>query len=142
MKQTNSDPPQASPSRNWSNRILAASLFGILFFTLFPYWIDFSQRNGRARSLFLLGGPLKFDGILHTCLNALLFVPFGFALSRFFPARPRSLLKSITLAVIAGASLSYLIEITQLYLPSRDSAWDDVLANTAGTLAGIIFGLA
>jgi glycopeptide antibiotics resistance protein len=142
MKQTNSDPPQASPSRNWSNRILAASLFGILFFTLFPYWIDFSQRNGRARSLFLLGGPLKFDGILHTCLNALLFVPFGFALSRFFPARPRSLLKSITFAVIAGASLSYLIEITQLYLPSRDSAWDDVLANTAGTLAGIIFGLA
>lgn len=141
MKQMNSDRPKYPPARNWSNRILAASLFGILFFTLFPYWIDFSQRHGRARSLFLLGGPLKFDGILHTFLNALLFAPFGFALSRFFPARRRSLLKSIAAAVIAGAALSYSIEIVQLYLPSRDSAWDDVLANTAGALAGIIFGL-
>jgi glycopeptide antibiotics resistance protein len=141
MKQTTPDPSQVYPSRNWSNRILSASLFGILFFTLFPYWIDFSQKHVQGRSPFLLGGPLKFDGILHTFLNALLFVPFGFALSRFFPARRRSLLKAIVVAVIAGAALSYSIEVVQLYLPSRDSAWDDVLANTAGTLAGIIFGL-
>jgi glycopeptide antibiotics resistance protein len=141
MKQMNSDPSQPPAYRNWSNRILAASLFGILFFTLFPYWIDFSQKHAQGRSPFLLGGPLKFDGILHTFLNALLFAPFGFALSQFFPARRRPLLKSIALAVAAGAALSYSIEIVQLYLPSRDSAWDDVLANTAGTLAGIIFGL-
>jgi VanZ like family len=139
MKQTNSDLPQSSPSRNWSNRILAGSLFGILFFTLFPYWIDFGQRHGQGRSPFLLGGPLKFDGILHTFLNALLFVPFGFALSQFFGGRRKSTLKSLAIAVVAGAALSYSIEITQLYIPSRDSAWDDLVANTAGALAGAIF---
>jgi glycopeptide antibiotics resistance protein len=136
MKQTTSD-----PSRNWSNRILAASLFGILFFTLFPYWVDFSSKHSPGRSPFLLGGPLRFDGILHTFLNALLFMPFGFALSQFHGERKKSPLKILTLALITGVALSYSIEITQLYIPSRDSAWDDVIANTLGALAGAGFGL-
>jgi glycopeptide antibiotics resistance protein len=141
MKLTNSDLPLTPPHRNWSNRILAASLFGILFFTLFPYWVDFTTKHAPSRSLFLLGGPLKFDGILHNFLNALLFAPFGFALSRYFTDRRKSPLQTLVIAVVAGAVLSYSIEIIQLYMPSRDSAWDDVLANTFGVFIGAIFGL-
>lgn len=127
--------------RAWSNRILAASLFGILFFTLFPYWADFSQKHSPGRSTFLLSRPLGFDGFLHTSLNVLLFIPFGIALSQFFRNRKKSILGSILLALIAGAVLSYSIEIIQLYMPSRDSAWDDVIANTLGSLVGTILGL-
>jgi glycopeptide antibiotics resistance protein len=141
MEQKHFDPPHAPRARKWSNRILTASLFGVLFFTLFPYWLDFSEKHAGSRSPFLLGGPLRFDGILHTFLNTLLFAPFGFALSQFFGGRRKSLLKSLAVAVIAGAALSYTIEILQLYMPSRDSAWDDVLANTLGALVGMIFGL-
>ena len=134
-------PPQAFAGRKWSNRFLAASLFGILFFTLFPYWFDFSLKHSPGRSPFLLSRPLAFGGVLHTLLNMLLFVPFGFALSQFSGGRRRTLLKSLTLAVVAGAALSYSIEIVQLYMPTRDSAWDDVLANTLGSLVGMVTGL-
>jgi VanZ family protein len=134
-------PPEPFAGRKWSNRFLGASLFGILFFTLFPYWFDFSHKNSPGRSLFLLSRPLGFDGFLHTSLNALLFVPFGFALSQFFVGRKRALLKSLSLAVLAGAALSYSIEVLQLYMPTRDSAWDDVLANTLGSLVGMANGL-
>jgi glycopeptide antibiotics resistance protein len=142
MSQNN---PDSLPGRRWSNRILAASLFGILFFTLFPYWADFSQKHSPGRSIFMLSRPLGFDGFLHTFLNALLFIPFGLALSQFFrgskSGRKRSLLRSISIALIAGAALSYSIEIIQLYMPSRDSAWDDVISNTFGSLLGTILGL-
>jgi len=134
-------PPETFAGRNWSNRFLVASLFGILFFTLFPYWFDFSVKHSPGRSPFLLSRPLGFDGFLHTSLNTLLFVPFGFALSQFLEGRRRTLLKSLSLAVVAGAALSYSIEILQLYMPTRDSAWDDVLANTLGSLVGMVIGL-
>jgi glycopeptide antibiotics resistance protein len=140
MAQNNSDPLHASPARRWSNRILAASLFGILFFTLFPYWIDFSQKHSPGRSVFLLSRSLGFDGFLHTSLNALLFMPFGLALWQFFSTRKKSLLRSIAAALVAGVAVSYSIEILQLYMPSRDSAWDDVIANTLGTLIGTFLG--
>ena len=144
MTQESFDLAQTPSARGWSNRILSASLFGILFFTLFPYWSDFSHKHSPGRSLFLLSRPLGFDGFLHTSLNTLLFIPFGFALSQFFRRRtssPGSLFRSIVVAGFAGAALSYSIEILQLYMPSRDSAWDDVLANTLGTLLGMILGI-
>lgn len=137
MAQNNPDP---APDRTWSNRILAASLFGILFFTLFPYWVDFSQKHSPGRSPFLLSRPLGFDGFLHTSLNVLLFIPFGIALSRFFQRPRKSFLRSVAIALIAGAALSYSIEIIQLYMPSRDSAWDDVIANALGSVIGTILG--
>ena len=89
----------------------------------------------------MLSRPLAFGGVLHTFLNMLLFVPFGFALSQFFRGPKRTLLKSLTLAVVLGAALSYSVEIVQLYMPTRDSAWDDVLANTLGSLIGMVIGL-
>jgi len=140
MAQNYPDSPQSPSGRAWSNRILAASLFGILFFTLFPYWIDLSQKTSPGRSLFLLSRSLGFDGFLHTSLNVLLFMPFGFALSRFFDRRKKSLFHSIAVALVAGATLSYSIEIIQLYMPSRDSAWDDVIANALGAALGTILG--
>lgn len=129
------------PYRLWSYRILAASLFGILFFTLFPYRIDFSRGFTGSRSPLLLGRTLTFDGYLHTSLNTLLFVPFGFAIAAFSEDRRKSWLKFVLLAIALGFLLSYSIEITQLYIPTRDSAWDDVIANTLGSACGVIFGL-
>src|SRR5580704_16990008 len=102
MHDQNLAPPKPPAARNWSNRILSASLFGILFFTLFPYWIDLSRAPAGQRSPFLLGRALHFDGFLHTSLNALLFIPFGFALSTFSRARRKSWLNSLVLALGAG----------------------------------------
>lgn len=142
MKETTSDPHRVYPSRNWSNRILSASLFGILFFTMFPYWVDFTSTPDGDRNPFTLGGPLQFDGTLHTFLNTLLFVPLGFGLYAFTTRHRKSWLKSLTVALVVGSLLSYLIEIVQMYMPTRDSAWDDVIANASGALLGMLLALA
>jgi len=141
MKQQTFAVPRSARPRSWSLRILSISIFGILFFTLFPYWLDLSVKPAGNRSPFLLGEGLRFGGPLHTSLNMLLFLPFGFALSRFTAARRWSISNSLLAALIAGGMFSYAIEFTQIYIPSRDSAWDDVFSNTAGAVVGMAVGL-
>jgi VanZ family protein len=140
MDELNSDRASRPPQRKWLNRILAASLFGVFFFTLFPYWIDINVKSPGTSHPFFLGSPPQFGGVLHTLLNTLLFVPFGFALSGFARARGTSRLKSLGLALVAGAFLSYAIELVQIYIPARDSAWDDVFSNTLGSFLGMALG--
>ena len=60
--------------------------------------------------------------------NALLFLPLGAALS-LLDFRLRT-------TVLIAFSVSALIEITQLFVPGRTTAVDDVLLNTLGALLG------
>jgi glycopeptide antibiotics resistance protein len=62
--------------------------------------------------------------------NILLFLPLGAAL-RLLGLRPGA-------TVRAGFCLSAAIEITQLFIPGRTTAADDVLCNTAGALVGCL----
>ena len=65
--------------------------------------------------------------------NILLFVPFGAIVASRLP------LKRWWLAPAAAAALSSAIELGQaLLLPQRVSDWHDIVANTAGALAGAI----
>jgi hypothetical protein len=75
--------------------------------------------------------------------NILLFAPFGFAvgwrMQNWGFRRPASL----ALTVLASAAFSFCIELTQNFMPTRDSSWFDVLANTAGgPLGWIVFRMA
>src|SRR5882724_4440791 len=134
MKTGKIDSHQVKSPTAWSRRLITASLFGILFFTLFPYWVDFSSTPDGDRNPFTLGGPLQFDGILHSVLNILLFIPFGFAIYAIPNVRRKSWWKAAALAFGVGWLLSYSIEIVQMYMPTRDSAWDDVIANALGSM--------
>ena len=77
-------------------------------------------------------------------LNVLLFVPFGFGLSLKLSKQGKLRATTFWAVWIAGAALSYGIELTQLYIPGRDSGWEDVLTNSTGSAAGFflfaIFG--
>jgi VanZ like family len=85
------------------------------------------------------GGPWWFDyGLIEFTANIALFVPFGVLAA--FAAGPRR----VWLAVLAGASVSVLIEVVQwLVLPERFPSVLDVVANTIGTAIGaaIAFGV-
>jgi VanZ family protein len=37
---------------------------------------------------------------------------------------------------ITGIVLSYGIELAQIYIPTRDSGWEDVFTNSAGSFLG------
>jgi glycopeptide antibiotics resistance protein len=127
--------PQPAPDR-WSNRLLIGSLVGIGYLTLFPFRFDFSIRHASSASPFLLGPSLKVGGPLDFFLNALLFVPFGFAISSRLYQRGAGWTRMIVWAIAGGALASYVVELLQFFIPTRSSAWDDVVPNTLGSLAG------
>lgn len=122
----------------WSNRILILSLLGIAYLTFFPFRIDFNSPQSRTTSPFFLGPSLKHGDYFDFFLNVLLFVPFGFGLSAQFRRRGVSKGAVLFLAFAAGAVTSYGVELLQFYMPTRNSAWDDVTPNTLGAVVGFL----
>jgi len=120
----------------WRYRILLAALTGILFLTFYPFRFSLHASLPAEASPFLLGRGGKGSGPLGAFLNILLFIPFGLGLAAEFRRRGRSWISTILYTWAAGALLSYSIEFAQLYVPARDSGWDDVVTNSTGSLFG------
>jgi glycopeptide antibiotics resistance protein len=120
----------------WSNRILLLSLLGIGYLTLFP----FQFHPGAFRAIrgipFFLGNSGKEYFTRDFFLNVLLFVPFGFGVSAQVRKRSGGLLKCFLWSLALGAFISYTVEFMQLYIPERDSGWEDVFSNAAGSVVG------
>jgi VanZ like family len=131
--------PQATPrSSSWSNRFLIAALVGILFLTLFPFRFDFQSKLPGGTSPFFLGNGAKTAGLADAFLNVLLFIPLGFGLTEKLRERRMPRTASFFMVFAAGAILSYGIEITQIYIPMRDSGWEDVFTNSIGSIVGFL----
>jgi len=84
---------------------------------------------------------LKFqrNSILDIFLNILGFIPLGFFLAigisqTKFHSKKHIYIKTI----LAGFIISLIIEILQIYLPSRDSSMLDLILNTGGTFIGVL----
>jgi glycopeptide antibiotics resistance protein len=121
---------------SWSRRILIVSLLGIAALTLFPFRFDFSRGLPGNTSPFFLGSFNKGTSILDVFLNVLLFVPFGFGIASQLRFRNRSWALTFVLAFAGGAICSYCIEFLQIYVPGRDSGWEDVITNSTGAIVG------
>jgi VanZ family protein len=134
MKNQASQPHPACA--DWSNRILIASLIGIVFLTLFPFQFDFTPSRSLHRSPLLLGASAKPNAHFDFFLNVLLFIPFGFGFSAQLHKRGWKRISAVLVAVLAGSITSYAVEVLQFYIPTRNSGWDDVISNSAGVLAG------
>jgi VanZ family protein len=133
---TTRDLPHQQACAQWSNRILVLSLLGIAYLTLFPFKSPFVAIYDLQRSPFLLGMSSKQPRYLDFFLNVLLFVPFGFGLCAQVRKRCGSQWSALLLTLTLGASVSYVVEFLQLYIPGRDSGWGDVISNTTGSVAG------
>lgn len=96
----------------------------------------FTGRTFIARTAFLLGNSGK-AGPVDAFLNVLLFIPYGLGLAAQINARRRAL-ATVAIAFATGALLSYVIEFLQLYVPQRDSGWNDVITNSIGALIGAV----
>jgi glycopeptide antibiotics resistance protein len=133
-------PADDPPASSWSNRILLLASAGILFLTMYPFRFSFHTLPHGA-SPFLLGNSGKGGGFADAFLNILLFVPFGFGLAEKLRERGSSLKLVLVAALACGAVFSYTIEFLQLYIPERDSGWEDVFTNGSGSLIGAILYL-
>lgn len=106
----------------------------IVYGSLYPFsgwrnpgggWLDFLS--------------LSWRGQFHaadTLINVLAYVPLGLLLAHWRRYRHSPL--TILTVTIAGAALSFAMEFTQQFLPSRVSSFDDLVTNTAGTLIGAV----
>jgi hypothetical protein len=73
-------------------------------------------------------------------INILGFMPFGFFVSAWLRlAKNISAARAYGITLSVGFCLSFAIEVTQVYLPTRDSSLMDVISNTIGTALGILF---
>ena len=72
--------------------------------------------------------------------NVLLFVPFGFFLFIALYTIERPTLQTYVLTILLGLTFTCAIEAWQYFLPSRVADVNDIIWNTAGTLAGAILG--
>jgi VanZ family protein len=120
-------------------RLLLLSLALIVYGSLYPWHFDFAQATPLAA--FLHSWPKRWTrwDFRDAVLNVLLYAPLGMAavllLQRRMPRWP-----AVLVATLAGAALSVTMELTQLFVPGRDSSLFDVLTNTAGTTAGAVAG--
>jgi VanZ like family/Concanavalin A-like lectin/glucanases superfamily len=89
------------------------------------------------RSMLAWDFSVSRSGLWDMAENLVAFIPFGFLAAAVFAGR-WSTRTSVSFAILVGLSLSLLIEITQAYLPLRDSSSVDLAMNTLGTAAGAV----
>lgn len=105
----------------------------IAYGSLFPF-ADWQQ--GAVRPLaFLTGGLPKEASASDLFVNIVAYVPLGL-LFWLWPGRAFPRVFAAVLAVLLGTLVSFGMEATQSYLPSRVSSLGDLLANAAGTAFG------
>jgi len=80
--------------------------------------------------------PFWKDMLLNVCG----FVPLGICFSAYF-ARLMTVRRAMFLAILFGVTLSFSIEATQYFLPTRDSDSRDFINNSLGTLLGALTSL-
>lgn len=79
----------------------------------------------------------KNSFIADVTVNLLGFIPFGFLLTIILGHSARSKWKVFLVTIAVGFLLSFVIELAQAWIPSRDSSLLDLLMNTAGTALGV-----
>jgi hypothetical protein len=129
-------PAPGDNAGHWANRTLGLATLAILVCTLFPYEFLLRDTATRRAALFLLWLDPYPDGVLDFAENILLFIPFGFGWACWTWKRGWRRPWSLATALVAGAGLSYTVEFLQVFLPTRDPSWWDVLTNVIGSLMG------
>lgn len=71
-------------------------------------------------------------------LNVLLFIPFGFLLYAVLAGHVENRLANVLIVLVAGMTATLSVEMLQYFSQSRHSSMNDVAANMAGVVMGIL----
>ena len=132
----NARPALYPNSERWAYRALACATLAILVCTLFPFeFFRPETATCRLGSFWRCFNP-RPDGVDDFVENILLFLPFGFAWACWSCRKGWGRFWGPGVALVAGAGLSFAVEFLQLFLPTREASWSDVLSNALGSLLG------
>jgi len=112
--------------------LVALYALAIVYASLQPFAPWIAPLPGTPFFLFAPWPPrwTRFDAVV----NAAAYVPLGFFVALVPRRRPP--LGRLSVAIAAGGALSFAMESLQMFLPPRDASTIDLLANTAGAVAG------
>lgn len=130
-------PPRASPSL-LPHFLVVLYGFAIVYASLQPFTPWIAPPPGTPFFLFASWPPrwTRFDAIA----NVVAYAPFGFFVALVPRRRPP--LGRLSVAIAAGAALSFAMESLQMFVPPRDANLIDLIANTAGATVGGLFAIA
>jgi len=111
----------------------------IAYGSLYPFKFALLPERGGLWSA-LLADARVWTGLGDVAGNVVLFVPLGALGVLCIGAQRFGAAKGLAL-VLASAVFAFLIQVLQVYLPSRQPSLSDVLWNTVGTALGIGAGL-
>ncbi|ADE15290.1 VanZ family protein [Nitrosococcus halophilus Nc 4] len=114
-------------------RLLPVIIYGglLAYGTLYPLHDWQVPLEVKWRFIFEYELNISYSDVL---TNILVYIPLGFLLAR--AAAFRSLIAKFSAALFGGATLSFLLEYLQIYLPSRVPSFLDLGLNTMGALVG------
>ncbi|NES02803.1 MAG: VanZ family protein [Okeania sp. SIO2F4] len=111
----------------------------IIILTLFPYDFFIQETLSQFSYDFLFKRTERPDNLKDLILNILLFIPFGFGCTAFLTQVLNIKIVTVTKLVIAVSFiLSFTIEILQLFIPTRNPTYVDLLMNTLGGVTGFL----
>lgn len=109
----------------------------IVYASLYP--LSGWRNSGVSPFDFVFAGWPRYTTTFDLLINLAAYIPLGFFLATAL--RPRVAQKHAWwLAVLAAATLSFVLEFTQNYLPSRVASNLDLAGNTCGALLGALPG--
>lgn len=123
-------------TRRWIRVCLVnCSLLLIIFVTLYPFNFS-SDKSFSIQYLFrYFYHPSNFRDFL---LNIVLFMPLGFSLTSLLPKKKIRWIIILFVVLIINSSLSFAVELLQVFLPSRASTVSDIVANSFGSFLGFL----
>ncbi len=94
--------------------------------------------------------PAVWQAFIDTCCretsrgdilgNVVLFLPFGY-LGILAAGPNRGVIRQFVFVCIVGVIFAFLLQVAQLYLPSRDENLQDVIWNLLGIIVGAVLGI-
>ena len=123
--------------KNWVYLLLVASLFCIFTATIFPF--GFVTPEGF--SIKFIVEEFEFgSSIKDYWQNILLFIPLGISLFITTINKYRNIWLILVVCCLFSAVISTLVELTQLFIPTRVSNLSDIICNTiGGGVGGILY---
>ena len=114
----------------------------LVMYVLVVGYLTIFNRKGQQDTSIIAGFPSILKALEtgtvaplnHMLLNLVLFIPVGFLIPMLYPRR----LNDLLLVVAAGAALSVSIESIQLLLRMGQCDVEDIVANTLGSLLGLV----